>query len=122
MLNEADVQSACLILAPRLGARLHRNNSGAFRDATGRHVRFGLGNISKVINSKFKSHDLIGWTAGGRFVSVECKPEGWSLTNHKLDDRERAQCAWLIAVAWCGGLAMFCSDPAQLEWALKRSW
>ena len=40
---------------------LWRNNSGAFKDQTGRMVRFGLGNDSAKINKHMKSSDLIGF-------------------------------------------------------------
>lgn len=116
--SEADVQDACVILAPRYGARLMRNNSGALPDRRGIPVRFGLGNVSKALNEVWKSADLIGWLACGRFMAVECKAPGWSLFNHKLTPEERAQAAFLLDVAWNGGFAMFCSDPRDLELAL----
>ena len=120
ILTEADVQDACVLLAPRYGARLWRNNSGALKDAGGRLVRFGLGNVSAQLNRVWKSSDLIGRTARGRFVAVECKPPGWSILGHRLTDHELAQLAFLMDVAWSGGLATFCSDPRQLEEALRR--
>lgn len=115
----ADVQDACVLLAPRYGARLWRNNSGALRDARGRLVRFGLGNVSAELNRLWKSSDLIGHTARGRFVAVECKEEGWTMLGRRWTDRETAQARFLLGVAMAGGLGMFCSDPRQLEEALR---
>lgn len=41
--------------------RLFRNNSGAFKDESGRLIRFGVGNTSAAENKKYKSGDYIGW-------------------------------------------------------------
>lgn len=89
----------------RLEAAKHKiilwcNNSGAFKDADGRWIRYGLGNDSKRLNEVFKSSDfimiiptlitkeMVGQTLGV-FGAVEVKKEGWEY-NHK-DDRQLAQ-------------------------------
>ena len=55
--DEARVQSEVCLEASRKGCRLWRNNNGAFKNANGRLVRFGLGNTSKRINQALKSSD-----------------------------------------------------------------
>ena len=91
MRSEAEVQSQTLLDASSQGSRLFRNNSGAFEDAQGRWVRYGLGNMSKRVNQITKSSDLIGitpivvtedmvGTTVGIFTAVECKKEGWVYT------------------------------------------
>lgn len=102
---------------------LWRNNSGAFRDDTGRLVRFGLGNDSKQVNAAFKSHDFIGirrvlilpehvGQTIGQFVSRETKPEGW--TFRPSDERARAQQAWADLINSYGGDARFCTGEGTL--------
>lgn len=103
--------------------KLFRNNSGAFRDATGRVVRYGLANESKAFNAMVKSGDLIGWETVtitpdmvgqkiARFLSVECKREGW--VPNPNDEREDAQRRWAKAVNEAGGEARFISDDSQV--------
>ena len=58
--SEAFAQSQVLLEAPRVGARLWRNNVGACEDKTGRIIRYGLANESKQQNAICKSSDLIG--------------------------------------------------------------
>ena len=62
MKDESTVSQEIQIAARYEGCTLFRNNSGACVDATGRLVRYGLGNISKKHSDKFKSADLIGIT------------------------------------------------------------
>jgi len=65
---ESETQRDILLCAPTLGCRLLRNNVGAFQDATGRWVHFGVGGAG--------GSDLIGWTsvAGNAiWTVVECK-------------------------------------------------
>ena len=116
MLSEAEVQAAVRLEYARRGYRLFRNNVGVLMDAVGRPVRFGLANESPKLNEKLKSSDLIGWhpvliTPGmvglqlAQFVSFECKPSDWHLTDS--DKRGHAQKAWLDLVAGDGGEAKF---------------
>jgi hypothetical protein len=102
--RESTLQAAIRAEAPRYGLYLWRNNSGVLSDATGRPVRFGLGNDSPRINAKLKSSDLIGIAPGGRFVAVECKAPGWIGVR---TERERAQENFINLVRQCGGIAGF---------------
>jgi hypothetical protein len=99
-----------------------RNNRGAFKDATGRWVRYGLANDSKKFGDKIKSSDFIGGrpvlitpemvgTTILQFTSIEVKDAGWS---YKGDEHEAAQKAWIDAVNQRGGYGAFISDPDQL--------
>ena len=117
MTLESTVQAAIRAEAGRLGVYLWRNNSGVLPNpTTGVPVRFGLGNDSPRLNSVLKSSDLIGWTATGRIVSIECKPPGW---RGPSNDRERAQAAWIQLVRDCGGIAGFVSSVEQLRELLR---
>lgn len=89
---EADIQREILLAAPALGYRLLRNNVGAFKDATGRWVHFGVGGNG--------GSDLIGWGPQGRFVAVECKRKGKKPTAEQL--------AFLDAVKDAGGISAVC--------------
>ena len=110
--SEADTQAQLRLRMAQKGGHLWRNNSGALQDATGRHVRFGLGNDSARINAKFKSSDLIGITSNGRFIALEVKAPGWRLPQN---EREQAQERFIMAVRACGGVASFITDVEQLE-------
>ena len=96
-MNEDQVTDSYLVKVSQLGWRLLRNNSGAFKTPEGRWIRFGLGNISKEHNKRYKSADYIGikpvlitpdmvGTTIGQFASVELKG-----TTGKI---EPAQIAW----------------------------
>lgn len=119
--SEAAVQANLRVIASRKGASLWRNNNGAAVDDTGRHIRYGLGNDSQKLSSKFKSSDLIGITpvtstrAGqtfGVFTAVEVKKPGWCAPKN---DRERAQAAFLSVVRAMGGIGMFAQSTADYE-------
>lgn len=97
--SEAGVQSRIVLAAADHGVLLMRNNVGAMQDETGRVVRFGLANVSKTMNKKVKSSDLIGITPVivtpemmgyklGVFTAIEVKAPGWTW---KGDDHELAQ-------------------------------
>lgn len=106
LLNQARVR------ASELGCALWRNNSGACRDATGRFVRFGLGNDSAALCRLWKSSDLVGVGPGGRFLAVEIKPPGWRYTG---TGRELAQEAFLNHVRALRGLAGFATAIEDVE-------
>ena len=120
MMSEAEVQSRIMMEAAKYGIILWRNNSGAGKfvdEETGNtsHVRFGLGNISKQQNSRFKSSDLIGIMpptfenmCGGVFIAIEVKKEGWKYNPN--DEREQAQKAFIDFVKSKGGIAGFASS------------
>ena len=114
--SESSVQAEVRLECARRGILLFRNNSGAFKDDTGRVIRFGLGNDSAQTNSVMKSSDLIGIQAVtitpdmvGQTVGVmhayECKAPGWRLTPG--DKRGQAQLVFLNLVRSRGGVAAF---------------
>lgn len=107
--------------------RFFRNNRGAFEDKTGRWIRYGLANDSKVRGKQLRAADLIGWRriiitqdmVGkqiAQFASVECKPEGWAPPNVGTKDYEHyeGQLLWADLVNREGGYAIFINDPNQL--------
>lgn len=116
---EDEVQQRILLESPKQNCVLLRNNSGAFTDATGRTVRYGLGNTSKRLNENFKSSDLIGITEVritldmvgktlGVFTAIECKKEDWK--PKKWEKREAAQQNFIDFVKSKGGLAGFANS------------
>lgn len=118
MKSEDEVQQLIMMEAPKHNMHLLRNNSGAMKDATGRLVRYGLGNISKEHNKNFKSSDLIGIEPVlitpemvghllGVFCAVEIKREGWV---YKHIPREVGQLNFIEWVAFKGGRAGFCNS------------
>ena len=120
--SEAWVQGQVRLEAPRLGMRLWRNNVGALKDERGVPVRYGLANESPAMNRVIKSADLIGIRPVvigpehvghtiGRFVSIECKEEGWHFTG---TSHEEAQQAWAALIVSLGGEARFINGAGKL--------
>jgi len=118
--SEGAVQSGLRILAPQHRASLWRNNTGAFKDDSGRWVRYGLGNDSKQLNAVWKPSDLIGITTVaasyigqefGVLTAVEVKEEGW----HQIpsDKRAAGQANFMNTVVSMGGLAGFAQSEAD---------
>ena len=92
---EAETQRDILLAAPSLGCRLLRNNVGALKDATGRHVRYGVGGEG--------GSDLLGWTdvnGTAVFTAIEVKRKGKKPTD--------AQAQFVSAVVAAGGIAAIC--------------
>lgn len=121
--SEAYTQQHVRITAPKLGASLWRNNSGATLDESGRLVRYGLANDSKKINEVFKSSDLIGITPimwqgrrFGVFTAIEVKRPDWTKPEN---DRDRAQANFLTTVEALGGIGQFVTSAAQYEARVK---
>ncbi len=108
MKTETDVSNLCRLAVQRYGATLWRNNVGALKDIRGIPVRFGLANDSKQFNEVFKSSDLIGLTADGRFFAVETKEPDWRWSG---TDRERAQLRFILYVRQHRGCAGFATCP-----------
>lgn len=115
MKSESVIQQEIILEASKHGIILWRNNSGAFKDETGRMVFYGLGVISKKQNERIKSSDLIGIVpptfenmCGGVFIAIEVKREGWVFNPN--DKREQAQKAFIDFVIARGGIAGFCSS------------
>lgn len=118
--SESDVQQVIQIDGPRYGCQLLRNNSGAFTDASGRTIFFGLGNISKKHSDKIKSSDLIGFkrilitpqmvgTVVAVIAAIECKKPEWK-PEKKFDSRENAQLAFVSWIKAAGGYAGFANS------------
>ncbi len=122
--SEAHVQVAVRLEAARAGWHVWRNNRGAFKDETGRLIRYGLANDSKQLGDKLKSADLVGWKThmvtsddvGKKFavpVSRECKPVGWRF--NPKDPREVAQMRWHLMVLAAGGDSAFVTGTGSIK-------
>lgn len=108
--SEPDVSQNIRVKSSMLGLSAWRNNNGAFKDPTGRLVRFGLGHTSAALNRVWKSGDLVGIGPRGRFTMVEVKDPGWTF---KGTDREKAQLAAINQVNALGGIGFFASSSAE---------
>lgn len=122
--SEFEISQRIQLSGPKYKCFLLRNNSGAFKDYTGRLVRFGLGNVSANHAEVMKSSDLIGITEViitpemvgkklGIFTAIEVKREDWKQSQN--NKREIAQQNFINWVKLRGGLATFMSDPSDLE-------
>lgn len=122
--SEFEISQKIQLSGPKHKCFLLRNNSGAFKDYTGRLVRFGLGNVSANHAEVMKSSDLIGITEVtitpemvgkklGVFTAIEVKREDWKQSQN--NKREIAQQNFINWVKLRGGLATFMSDPSDLE-------
>lgn len=120
-MNEAAVQSHIRADFAFIGP-IWRNNVGACEDASGRLIRYGLGNDSAQLNAQIKSSDLIAITpvritAGhigmtlGVFTAFECKPSDWTLRNS--DERALGQMRFHDIVRASGGFAGFARSPLE---------
>lgn len=122
--SEAAVQVDIRVFAATRGCSLWRNNSGSLQDATGRWVRFGLGNDSKRVNEVWKSADLIGINPVviqpehvgrmiGQFWAVEVKEPGWKYNDN--DAHQKAQKNFLNTVNLLGGLGQFAQSVGDVS-------
>lgn len=108
--------------AQTYNSQLWRNNSGAQtifeENGSKRHLRFGLGNISKAWNEKFASSDRIGGTPilitpdmVGQVVlvltSIEVKREGWTFTGKGSEPQQKE---WIDLIKQRCGIAGFASS------------
>lgn len=123
MPTESRVQSDIRLATNLTGGLLFRNNSGSaiFQN---RHVRYGLGNDSKLLNAQFKSSDLIGITpiiieprhvgrVFGIFTAMEVKSGNWI---YHATARETAQLNFIDIIQERGGIAAFTPDlPAYFK-------
>ena len=127
--SEAQVQTELRLAASGHGDHLWRNNVGAAVDASGRMIRYGLGNDSARLNEQIKSSDLIGITrvivtpdmvgrVVGVFTAIEVKREDWGVSGVPTA-REQAQAAFIQLVGRAGGRARFATCVADYE-ALRR--
>lgn len=126
-MTESEIQQHIQIEAAKYGCILMRNNSGAMQDATGRLIRYGLGNVSP--KQKSKSSDLIGITTItvtqdmvgkqiGVFTAFEIKVEDLNKSNKKLSEREQYQKNFIDWVKARGGIASFLNSVDGLRSAL----
>lgn len=113
-MDESTIQQQIQIEGVQYGTQLMRNNSGALKDAQGRWIFFGLGNVSKKHGEHIKSSDLIGFTRVtitqdmvGKtlavFTAVEVKRPNAVLK--QIDKRLQAQQAFISWVKAAGGFA-----------------
>jgi hypothetical protein len=119
MKSEAAIQQKKQLEESKKGARLWRNNVGAYSDDYGNYIRYGLCNESKAVNQLYKSSDLIGITPVlitpdmvgqtiGVFTAYECKKEGWKFKpNNK---HEQAQLNFINLVVSMGGIGAFINE------------
>lgn len=121
---ESEVQQLIQVEASKQNITLFRNNSGAFKDSTGRMVRYGLGNISKKFNDELKSSDLIGLKeititqdmVGQKFamfIAIEVKNPDWQY--NVKSDREQAQKKFIDLIISKGGRASFVKSVADFK-------
>lgn len=120
--SESNVQSRVRLEAAEKGVHLWRNNVGAGQLSNGNHIRWGLANDSAAVNALLKSGDLIGirpmvvtqdmvGKVIGRFVSRECKAEGWHPDG---SPRTVAQERWRDLINKLGGDAAIVDDTGSL--------
>ncbi len=126
-MSEQELQKLIMLDAPKHDCLLFRNNSGAFKDLTGRVVRFGLGNTSKKVNDVMKSSDLIGvkcvtitpdmvGQSVGILTAIEVKEPGW---DYKSTKRERAQLNFIQLMLSKGARAGFAQSMEDYVNILK---
>ena len=120
---ESEVQSEITTEAMKHGTQLWRNNSGALKDKTGRTIRYGLGNVSKKVNSVMKSSDLIGVTqivitpnmVGKKisvFTAIEVKSNDREIVK---DERYQAQKNFIELIKAKGGIAGFAQSVQDFK-------
>lgn len=109
--------------------QIWRNNSGAYKDETGRLIRYGLCNDDANLNKRVKSSDLIGITPTlitqdmvgyylGVFTALEIKRPDWHLTPG--DKRGQAQAKFHEIVRAACGYAGFVVDPSDVTRIIQR--
>lgn len=129
MTSEAATQQHIRRALAQAGVQAWRNNTGAFKDESGRWVRYGLANDSAQLNDQIKSSDLICciptlitpdmlFKVFGRFGAVECKPSDWTFS--EKDKRAVAQGRYHAIVCEAGGVAGFARSPAEALGIIKR--
>lgn len=63
--SEANIQNEIMIALSKAGCLIWRNNVGAWKDPSGRVIRYGVGGKG--------GSDLLGVAPDGRALAVECK-------------------------------------------------
>lgn len=126
--SESELSKQIQLEALKHKCILYRNNAGAMRDAVGRVVRYGLGNISKDLWDKWKTSDLIGYTVveitpdmvGKKvavFTAIEVKRKGAT-----KDARYKAQENFITQVRDQGGIASIIFSLETLKDLFKSFW
>ena len=94
-----------------------RFNSGAasYEAASGKYAPVQFHRIVRQPKPT-RMPDFFGVMTCGLPFAVEAKAPGWT---KPTDDREREQMAFLNMIAIVGGIALFATDAAQVEEALK---
>lgn len=127
-MSEASLGNLLRLEAVKYDASLWRNNNGVCIDQSGRHIRYGLGNDSKKLNSKWKSSDYIGITpvtstsAGqtfGVFTAIEVKRPDWKGLRPN-NDREQGQFKFLTTVTSMGGIGAFIKNPDEYRKLIEK--
>lgn len=103
-LKESEVLRQCLAYLCGHGFFVWRNNTGAYKDKSGRFIRFG----------KKGSSDIIGVTRDGRILCVECKRE----KGGKLSDE---QAEFLARIRSFNGVAIVASSLNELKSKLQEN-
>lgn len=113
-MRESAVTSHVRLAAARLNVTLWRNNRGAFRDDTGRLVKYGLGSEADLSSSDYIgirpvliTPDMVGQVLGV-FTAVEMKAENWHF--NKNDKHLLQQKQFIDIVKQYGGLAGFATS------------
>lgn len=128
-MKESAVASHIRLAAAQAGVELWRNNVGAFKNETGRVVRYGLCNDSPILAKCVKSSDYIGITPVtitpdmvgktiGVFTAVETKESGWRLL--PSDQRGLAQQNFHDIVRKAGGFAGFATDINDFKRIIRK--
>lgn len=105
-MSEAAIQQHIRLALSKAGSVMHRNNVGAYRDDTGRVIRYGVGHPG--------GSDLIGWTpvlitpdmVGSTlavFTAIEVKTSTGRPTEQQLN--------FIAQVLRAGGLAGVARSP-----------
>ncbi len=114
--SESVVQAEIMCELSKIG-RAFRNNVGVAYRKDGVPVRYGLANITKKMNKKIKSSDVVGIIDTGQFIAIECKREGWVYTG---TPREVAQQRFIDIIREFGGVAGFAQSVEDYNELLKE--
>lgn len=94
--SEANIQQEIRLALSEIGCLVWRNNTGAYKDKTGRLITYGLCKGSS---------DLIGIAPDARFLAVEVKKEGGRVRSEQL--------LFIEAVRRAGGIAGICRSADE---------
>lgn len=110
-MTESELQRLIMVAVSKAGHRVFRNNvaegwigvsTGPLRTDMGLRVRAG----SVIITNARRlhaglcvgSHDLIGYSSAGKFLSIECKSRSGKLTDEQRNFMEQIRIAGGIAI------------------------